>query len=327
MVEVNELSACPACSSTNLLPAFAQETRRHNSVTRLADPTPPGVDPAIVKAFDKINWKICKNCGLIFAGRRPPSGNSIDSWYLTLFKISEERGYDVFPLPKAYVQSKAKSNAALLDLIMQHHSMAKGTRLLHVRCSTGELLKLAREKLDADAWGLDFFPSCVQHANAILGGDRVAQMRGPEPMNPFPQKTFDVIIANHMTTHSHDPAALMANFRKWLADDGVLIVHNEPDHQLTLKSFNAYSRGINFFHKQLFTEDTFISSLRSWGFEPTRIRGLGADARKLNKNMMFICRKRQPAKPENTGPQKSIALLKSWQFRRRIGDLLQLVRK
>jgi SAM-dependent methyltransferase len=324
LVEVIELKNCPACKSATLHPAFASETHRHNSLARMEKNLPAGVDAAFVRAFDKIHWKICGHCGLIFAGSRPP-GTGSSPWYLPLFKISEERGYDTYPLPQSYVESKAKSNKRLYDIIAGQGLVPKNARLLHVRCATGELLRLAKENVGADVWGLDFFAACVTHANAMLGETRVAQMLEPEPQNPFPQKKFDVIIANHMATHAHDPATLMGHFRDWLADDGVLIVHNEPDHAQTLKSFRAYPRGINFFHKQLFTEDTFVSSMKSWGFEPVRIHVAGNDARKFEKNMMFACRRRDTHDGAKVDANKSVRLLKSWEWRRRIAELLRLV--
>lgn len=306
------------------MPAFAKETRRHNSLNRLGRDLPPGIDPAFLKAFDKVHWSICKDCGLIFAGLRPPGAGS-SAWYLPLFKHSEERGYDAFPLPGAYVASKAKSNGRLYDIIAARGLIRQGASLLHVRCATGELLRLAKQNLSADVWGLDFFAACVAHANTMLGETRVAQMIEPEPLNPFPQKKFDVIIANHMTTHAHEPAVLISRFRDWLNDDGVLIVYNEPDHQLTLKSFKAYPRGINFFHKQLFTEATFISSMRCWGFEPERILVTGDDARKFEKNMMFVCRKRGLSNVVKSDSKESASLLRSWEMRRRIAEFLRLV--
>jgi SAM-dependent methyltransferase len=324
LVDIIELKHCPACQSAVLIPAFAHETKRHNSLARMGKDLPIGFDPVFVKAFDKIHWKICADCGLIFATTRPPGPGS-GSWYLPLFKMSEERGYDTYPLPESYAASKAQSNKRLYEIITANELIAKGAHLLHVRCATGDLLKLAKENLEADVWGLDFFVACVTHANAMLGEPRVAQMLEPEPQNPFPQKKFDVIIANHMTTHAHDPVTLIGRFRDWLTDDGVLIVHNEPNHQETLKSFRAYPRGINFFHKQLFTEDTFMSSMKSWGFEPTRIKSTGDDARKFEKNMMFVCRKQGPQNSQKVDGNKSVRLLKSWERRRSISEFLRLV--
>jgi hypothetical protein len=127
-----------------------------------------------------------------------------------------------------------------------------------------------------------------------------------------------------MITHAHDPALLVQEFRNWLKPNGVLVVMNEPDHQRTLKSFKAYPRGINFFHKQLFTEETFCSAMNQWGFSIERV--LDAKQPKLARNMMFICRQASPATHASSNAVASRKLLQSWAFRRRLAELIGLVK-
>jgi SAM-dependent methyltransferase len=213
----------------------------------------------------QLSWMTCDFCDLIFAGQRPTDQN-IESWYLELFKTSEERNYDSFPLPTEYVEGKKQSGADLFAKLNQQGLIPHSSRVLHIRCATGEFLRLAQNERACKVTGLDFFPSSVRHANDALGTNAVFQMRGPQPENPFPDEQYDLIVSNHMVTHAHDPAALMTNFRKWLKDDGVLVLMNEPDHALSLKSWKSYPRGLNFFHKQMFTASTFKSSLAGWGF-------------------------------------------------------------
>lgn len=315
---------CPACAGGDFEPVFRAEGVRHNSLARL-DPSeaPAGVDPGFYKIYGRPRWSVCKACGLAFAGLRP-SDDGVEDWYLPLFKVAEERGYDTLPLPDDYVAGKTETHDRLYEVLSGAGLIPQGARLLHVRCATGGLLELARDKDGADVWGLDFFGACVAHANGRLGEDRVLQMTRPEPETAPGGKAFDVIVSNHMVTHSHDPAALMERFRGWLAEDGVLVVYNEPDHAVTLKNSGAYPRGLNFFHKQLFTEATFVASMRAWGFEPTRVTVEGPDARKFQKNMMFACRKREPLAPPR-GDWRGIAgALRGWSRIRRVTELLGL---
>lgn len=324
MVHPIILNRCPTCGGGDFARVFRSEGVRHNSLARLdAAEAPQGVERGFYSDFDNPRWTVCKACGLAFAGVRP-SNDGLEDWYLPLFKVCEERGYDTLPLPEDYVAGKRETHDRLHGILDGAGLIPSGARLLHVRCATGGLLELARDRNGADVWGLDFFSSCAAYANLRLGEDRVAQMIAPEPENPFPQKVFDVIVANHMVTHSHDPAALIGHFREWLADDGVLVVYNEPDHALTLNSATAYPRGLNFFHKQLFTEATFIASMRAWGFEPTRVEVAGADAKKFQKNMMFACRKSASVAPP-PGDWRGIAgALRGWSRKRRLTELLGL---
>jgi 2-polyprenyl-3-methyl-5-hydroxy-6-metoxy-1,4-benzoquinol methylase len=276
----------------------------------------------VQRTFSKPHWKICGDCGLIFAGRRP-GVDDVAEWYLDLFKLSEEREYDVTPLPQGFVESKAAAGRKLFDHLSSLGVLQKGASVLHVRCATGRFLELAKFQLGCDVAGVDFFDSCVAHANKNLGADEVKKMTGPQPLNPFPERTYDLIVSNHMVTHAHDPKSLIANFRKWLRPNGVLVLLSEPDHNKTLKRLKAYPRGINFFHKQLFSAETFQSAMEQWGFALQRV--VDPKQPKLDRNMMFVCKAVAPATRPMSSPEASRKLLRNWSLRRRFSEALGLV--
>jgi 2-polyprenyl-3-methyl-5-hydroxy-6-metoxy-1,4-benzoquinol methylase len=68
----------------------------------------------------------------------------------------------------------------------------------------------------------------------------VAEIGEPEPDHPFAPEKFDLIVSNHMITHSHDPSLLLRRYNEWLTDEGLLVIFNEVDHLYFLKSFSAY---------------------------------------------------------------------------------------
>lgn len=273
----------------------------------------------VQKVFALPHWKICSACGLIFAGLRPGDKDTAD-WYLELFKISEERGYDMSPLPQGFVEGKEAGAMKLFDLLTSQNLLQSGCSVLHVRCATGAFLAHARNRCDATVAGTDFFPSCVSHANAALGDGTVKLMTGPLPDNPFPDRRYDLIVSNHMITHAHDPAALVQRFSDWLKPDGVLFVMNEPDHAKKLLSLKAYPRGINFFHKQLFSEDTFRSAMSRWGFSLTGLEGQTQTRRK--RDLMYICKKAAGQIALTSSAAASRKLLRQWSLRRRLSELL-----
>jgi 2-polyprenyl-3-methyl-5-hydroxy-6-metoxy-1,4-benzoquinol methylase len=322
-LEIIDVQNCYACGSANLEKAFAHETLRHSSLMRVKSTDLSPVSREVQNTFSKPNWTICAGCGLIFAGHRPGEHDTAE-WYLDLFKLSEERGYDVTPLPPAYATGKAASGKKLFELLSTLGVIKQGASVLHVRCATGTFLEMAQLQSQCEVAGLDFFGACVQHANTTLGAGVVQQMSGPQPQNPFPERRYDLIVANHMLTHAHNPAKLVQNFRKWLKPEGVLVVLNEPDHQKTLGKLKAYPRGINFFHKQLFSEQTFRSAMAQWGFALERVQD--EKQPKLARNMMYVCRQITPvAKPSST-PQASRKLLRGWAMRRRFAEFLGLVK-
>jgi SAM-dependent methyltransferase len=129
----------------------------------------------------------------------------------------------------------------------------------------------------------------------------------PEPKHPFAIKTFDVIVANHFLTHAHDPRALMAYFRSILSEDGTLILYNELDHDLSLKSMTAYARGLNFFHKQLFTRKTLIGFVQACGFSVEDI-----STGKKAKYITLLCRKATAVATQKGDAAQASKLLQSW---------------
>ncbi len=318
-MEIVRVTHCYSCGSAELETAFASESRRHNSLMRVDSTKLSVAAREVQKVFALPHWKICSVCGLIFAGLRPGDKDTAD-WYLELFKISEERGYDTSPLPQEFVEGKEASAAKLFDLLTSQSLLQKGCSVLHVRCATGAFLAHARNRCDATVAGTDFFPSCVSHANAALGDDTVKLMTGPLPDNPFPDRRYDLIVSNHMITHAHDPAALVQRFSDWLKPKGVLFVMNEPDHAKKLLSLKAYPRGINFFHKQLFSEDTFRSAMSRWGFSLTGLEGQTQTRRK--RDLMYICKKAAGQIALTSSAAASRKLLRQWSLRRRLSELL-----
>jgi 2-polyprenyl-3-methyl-5-hydroxy-6-metoxy-1,4-benzoquinol methylase len=318
------LTSCPGCGGADLISVFGRETARHNSLTRLASNTGEAAKHNdILRQFAQVGWTVCKHCALVFARRRPASAGCTD-WYVPLFKLSEERSYDVFPLPPEFVEGKRKGQETLFRHLLDTGCIKDGAKILHIRCATGELLRLARQVKRAEVWGADFFPACVRHASAQLGESRVAEITGPEPDNPFAPRKFDLIISNHMITHSHDPGLLLRRYHDWLSEGGLLVVYNEIDHTPFLRSFSAYRRGINFFHKQLFTRVTFISLLRRCGFEPVHQDANMGSKSKLAKNMLMTFRKERPCFPARQDYRSSLRMMRAWQLRRQIAGFLRL---
>ncbi len=322
-MEIVDVQECYACGSRNFEKAFAKETERHNSLMRVTGSDLNALAQKVQTTFAKPNWTICADCGLIFAGHRPGTRNTAE-WYLDLFKLSEERGYDVTPLPQAYLEGKTAGGKKLFEQLSSLGLLKRGASVLHIRCATGAFLELAEQQNNSEVAGTDFFGACVQFANTKFGAGAVKHMLDPQPENPFPERRYDLIVSNHMVTHAHDPATLVRRFRQWLKPDGVLVVTNEPDHEKTLKSFKAYPRGINFFHKQLFSEATFHSAMAQWGFALERINDVKQP--KLARNMMFVCRQITPASKPSSSAGASRKLLRNWTFRRRLAEFIGLAK-
>lgn len=307
---MHSLSNCPACDSTNLQLVFSTWTG-DNTLARLVDkPLPfalPGFD---LPAHATSAWHICRHCALLFARNRPDAAG-LAQWYPQLFQYSEERSYNTATLPQSYLDGKAKAARALLADIEPYGVFTNAKSLVQFRTGPGHFLAEAKANHPGlDVYGLEYFEHPAAYARTLVGDDRIEIISLPEPRPRFARKTFAVVVANHFLTHAHDPKVLMANFRDILSDDGTLVLYNELDHDLSLKSMTAYARGLNFFHKQLFSRATLLPFVESCGFavKDISVRKNG----KLPKYVTLLCQK-AASKPMPKGDATAaLKLLQSW---------------
>ncbi len=307
---MHSLPHCPACGHSNLTAVFSGQ-KPDNTLARLVNkPLPfplPGFD---LKLHAISDWHVCEHCALLFAKNRPDAAGLSD-WYPQLFQFSEERSYNTAELPQAYIESKAKSSKELLATINSHDVLTHAKSVIHFRTGPGHLLAEAkRQDPGLDIYGLEYFEHPAAYARTLVGNDRIAVINVPEPTHPFAIKTFDVVIANHFLTHAHDPQALMAYFRSILSSEGTLVLYNELDHDLSLKSMTAYARGLNFFHKQLFTRKTLIGFVQACGFSVEDI-----NTGKKAKYITLLCRKATALPMQKGDAAQALKLLRSWKLK------------
>jgi SAM-dependent methyltransferase len=312
---MHSLIKCPACDHSEMHSVFSGHAP-DNSLARLAKkPLPfllPGFD---VIAHAVSDWHVCRHCALLFAKNRPDvKGTS--NWYPQLFQHSEERSYNTPELPLAYVEGKARSSKEFLNFLGQHDLFKHAKSLIQFRTGPGHLLSEAEKQYPGlDVYGLEYFEHPAAYARTLVGKEKIAVIDVPEPKHPFALRTFDVIIANHFLTHAHDPRALMTYFRSILSDAGTLVIYNELDHDLSLKSMTAYARGLNFFHKQLFTRKTLIGFVQACGFAVEEI--IAAGPAKKRKYITLLCRKAEPHAIPKGNPAEAAKLLQSWRRKHR----------
>lgn len=293
------------------MPALNGTRQSDNSLGRLlksnGSPSFPHFDLAV---HARSQWSVCGHCALLFARRRPAAEGLAD-WYPKLFQLSEERGYNTAPLPQAYLEGKRQSAEKLLRQIEARGVLASAKSLIHFRTGPGHLLDIVRKKYPGmEVYGLEYFEHPAAYAQGLVGEGRIARIATPEPEHPFPVRKFDVIIANHFLTHAHEPRKFLTYLRSILSEQGTLVVYNELDHDRSLRSMTAYPRGLNFFHKQLFTRPSLIAFVKSCGFDPQDV-SISAGGRP-SKYITLVC-KPAAAVPQSSGePEQASRLLQSW---------------
>jgi ubiquinone/menaquinone biosynthesis C-methylase UbiE len=97
-------------------------------------------------------------------------------------------------------------------------SHAGGT-LLDVGCGQGQFLARAARRFDAH--GVDISPERVQRAREVTGSDNV--LVGSATALPFDDDRFNVVCALDVVEHLDDPARFLAEARRVLRSEGVLL--------------------------------------------------------------------------------------------------------
>jgi SAM-dependent methyltransferase len=146
-------------------------------------------------------------------------------------------------------EDKRRRKAAKLISIVQHflgRDDLSGLTVADVGCSAGfisdELAAAGAER----AIGIDIDVPGLQKANERFG-ERVAFVCGDGERLPFPDRTFDVIVFNHIYEHVVDADAVVKELHRVLADDGVLYLGLaqkygiiEPHYKLPFLSYLPY---------------------------------------------------------------------------------------
>ncbi|MBL8687115.1 MAG: class I SAM-dependent methyltransferase [Alphaproteobacteria bacterium] len=308
------LDQCPTCGSKDFSSPFAEKLADDNTLGHFIITHPQKkYDGINLDLFRKVGWRVCNFCTQIFCLKRPMV-DGLETWYNQLFFDSEHRDYDVNPLPLKYVQNQKNFADQLYDILDKNNVFEAVTSVLHFRCHAGFLLKkIADNKKISEVYGLEYFENPAKHAQNLLGAERVARITGPEPHNPFKKSKFDLILLEHFLTHAHNPGHFLNYVKSLLSDRGKIVVFNEPDHSKSFLSGSFYRRGINFFHKQLFTNKTLVFFLKAHSIDGIELpHPPGLDWAVANNSLLFVGKLGNIQKPCKQNPQPVTDLIQSW---------------
>ena len=109
---------------------------------------------------------------------------------------------------------------------------------------------------------------------------------------PF-EGEFDLIICNHMFTHSLRPRDFFAELRRKLKPGGHVYFYMEPDDAEFLAGNQSMFATLNPLHMQAFDQASFVRALACNGFETVFIKG---------RNLHHLCLARLAATPPAMKP-------------------------
>ncbi len=149
---------------------------------------------------------------------------------------------------------------ALRDLVgarVMFLNFGSGKRLLDVGCGDGSFLQFMK-RLGWEVAGVDSDPAAVRLAQS----QNLRVVRGTLEETPFPGESFDAITLSHLIEHVDDPRSLLAECRRLLKKDGVLVILTPNTESFGHKFFGDKWRGLEPpRHLILFNERTLVESL------------------------------------------------------------------
>jgi 2-polyprenyl-3-methyl-5-hydroxy-6-metoxy-1,4-benzoquinol methylase len=210
----------------------------------------------------RLRTTICRRCGLVWANP-PPVENAVRTYYSEEYR-QDYKGTPARTLPQIYHAGLG----ALARYRAVAHLLAAGDAILDVGCGGGELVYLLR-RLGFDATGIEPDRSFSQAARSTLG---LPVHTGFVQDFDSPDAAFRAILMYHVLEHVDSPMAVLARLRRWLRDDGVLIVE-VPNIEARLE---APITRFHVAHLFYYSPATLEAIVRASGFEVEEV-GLSQD--------------------------------------------------
>ena len=252
------------------------------------------------------DYALCHACGVLFAARRPigarfhfllehfgevtakrGGGAEIANRVLNPYPLDDADRAELLRLaePGIYVSDHLglRNKDYLLPLLRDRLASSyhvdilgallqpRGARVLEVRSRSGAILDGLRRAWDARVYAMPIWESQQFILREILKIDTSELIDFERFAVPF-ECPFDLIICNHMLTHSVAPAAFLAEIRRCLAPGGHIYLHSEPDDVEFLDGNQSMFATLNPLHMQTFDQRSLMRALRANGFETVFIK-------------------------------------------------------
>lgn len=121
--------------------------------------------------------------------------------------------------------------------ILTHVPDAKGQRILDLGCGNGNILKILKERICAEYYGLDISEKMIEEAEKKLGKTARLQV-GDAEQQPYGDNFFDVVICNASFHHYPNPEKAAAEISRIIKPGGLLILGDPTMPPILIEIFN-----------------------------------------------------------------------------------------
>ncbi len=259
------------------------------------------LDTDVDEALKRYEYCLCHGCGITYASRRPAgetfrglfekfddnlgrtARNQSRSVLLSPGALSEadRAGLSARIAGGAFVsdhlarrtgdylpqlQSDRLASSIHVEILGSHLDLRQ-PRVLEIRPRFGSILAALKRLYGAEIFGLPMTEAQQFVMQQAYGVTASALIDFENFTIPYAGR-FDLIIANHMLTHSLWPGRFLAEVRQRLAPGGHLYLYNEPDDAEFLAGNASMINTLNPFHVQTFDGGSLTRALAACGFEP-----------------------------------------------------------
>lgn len=119
--------------------------------------------------------------------------------------------------------NKGKHARSLYESVINKLDELSFNNLLDVGCGTGNLLKLISTRYDVQISGVDLTPKMLNITRIKLGDEADLKVADSEEL-PFDNDKFDMVICTDSFHHYPHPEKVLAEIRRVLQQDGMLLI-------------------------------------------------------------------------------------------------------
>ncbi len=148
----------------------------------------------------------------------------------------------------------------------------RGARVVEVRSRAGTILDGLRRAWGATVYAMPIWESQQFLIRELFGITTSPLIDFEHFQIPF-EGEFDLIICNHMFTHSLRPGDFFAELRRKLKPEGHVYFYMEPDDAEFLAGNQSMFATLNPLHMQAFDQAAFVRALACNGFETVFMKG------------------------------------------------------
>jgi len=296
---IERLEQCPVCAS----PERSIVCRFNKMITMRQMPD--------AKAA-RYDYALCHACGLVYASRRPAGARF--AWLLEHFEeslgrvgLGERRSgkitlssYELDDEGRARLRALASRGAFVSEHVTVGHKdhlwqleedrlansrhveligslvTLNAPRVLEVRSRLGSISASLRRLYGAEVFTIPLFPNQRLLIQEVYGIPADAKLEFDRFTVPYPGP-FDLVVSNHMLTHTIRPGEYLETVRESLVSGGHLYIFNEPFEDEFLHREKSMFNTLNAFHLQTFDRDSLVRMLEASGFKVVHIRRDGGN--------------------------------------------------